>query len=407
MQRLIFLNRFFYPDHSATSQMLSELAFHLAESGYEVHVITSRQRYDNPRALLSANERVRGVEVHRAAGTHFGRRGLAGRAVDYLSYLVSSRTLVRKLACAGNIIVAKTDPPLLSITAKQAARVKGAHLVNWLQDLYPEVAVALGVPYIKGPVAHYLKALRDRSIRFATMNVAVGEKMAANVQASGAPASRVHVIPNWCNDNDIVPVPPAENSLRAAWGLEGKFVVGYSGNLGRAHEFETILGAAELLKADASILFLFIGGGHGFDALRRRVDQQGLQHMFRFLPYQEGAQLKYSLGAPDVHLLSLRPEVEGLIVPSKFYGIAAAGRPIIAVIAKDGELAQPITQWQCGLVVEPHQPQDLAQAISTLAADRAECADMGKRARDMLDAEYTRQQAFERWREVFEQISGG
>jgi glycosyltransferase involved in cell wall biosynthesis len=400
MPRLIFLNRFFFPDHSATSQILGDLAFHLAEARWEVHVVASRQLYDDPGAQLPKEETIRGVRVHRIAGTRFGRKGLAGRALDYLSYFVSSYLQVLKLARAGDIVIAKTDPPLLSIIATLAARQKRALLVNWLQDLYPEVATQLGVPHLEGPIVRILRRLRDWSLSSAAANVVVGKNMAAKVAACGAPVSTIEVIPNWCADDAIVPVPPDENPLRRAWDLQSRFVVGYSGNLGRAHEFETILAAAEHLRDDSRIVFLFIGGGHSFDELRRRVEELKLQRMFRFLPYQARADLKYSLGVPDVHLLSLRPEVEGLIVPSKFYGIAAAGRPIVAVIARDGEFAGSIEKWTCGLVIEPGRGEDLSRAISELSVDHERCATMGRRAREMLEAEFTRRRAFDRWDSV-------
>jgi colanic acid biosynthesis glycosyl transferase WcaI len=400
MPRLIFVNRFFFPDHSATSQILSDLAFHLAEFGSDVHVITSQQRYDDARAALPARETVRGVEVHRIATTRFGRKNLFGRAADYLSFYASVRKALLQTARKDDIIIAKTDPPLLSIVAMHPAKHKGAHLINWLQDLYPEVAVNLGVPSVGGPAGHVLKLLRDRSLRFAAMNVTVGAKMAAKVTASAGPEAAVRVIPNWANDEDIIPVAHSENPLRTAWGVADKFIVGYSGNLGRAHEFQTLLGAADRLRGDGRIVFLFVGGGHSFDELARRVNEQGLEQMFRFMPYQDRALLKYSLGVPDVHLLSLRPEVEGLIVPSKFYGIAAAGRPVMAVIARDGEFALLIEKWHCGRAIEPGQTAELADAISTLAQDKARCVEMGQQSRRMLEAEFTRQRAYERWSDV-------
>jgi glycosyltransferase involved in cell wall biosynthesis len=404
MRRVIFLNRFFFPDHSATSQVLSDLAFHLAASGREIHVIASRQRYDEPNALLPIEETISGVHVHRITSTRFGRGKLVGRAFDYISFYASLRNALLDLAKPGDIIVAKTDPPLLSIAAIGPARRTGARLINWLQDLYPEVAINLGIPYLRGPVGFTLKSLRDRSLKLAAMNVAVGNKMAARVRASGAAAERLSVIPNWCNDSDVVPIAAADNALRWKWKLVDRFVVGYSGNLGRAHEFETVLGAADRLRNNARIAFLFIGGGHSFDGLIRRVQECKLESMFQFAPYQEGAQLRYSLGAPDVHLISLRPEVEGMIVPSKFYGIAAAGRPILAIIARDGELAPLIEGHRCGLVIEPGRPAELAQAISALANDAVRCAEMGRRARRMLDAEFTRQTAFERWRALLDRV---
>jgi colanic acid biosynthesis glycosyl transferase WcaI len=126
--------------------------------------------------------------------------------------------------------------------------------------------------------------------------------------------------------------------------------------------------------------------------------------MFRFMPYQDRKHLKHSLGVPDVHLLSLRPEVEGFIVPSKFYGIAAAGRAILAIIARDGEFAQLIEEYQCGLVIEPGQTAELAEVILALSEDAVQCSKMGKQSRIMLEADFTRQKAFERWREVLDQI---
>src|SRR6266699_5842611 len=150
MKRIIFLNRFFYPDHSATSQLLSDLAFHLASCGHEVCVITSQQRYDAPQARLPETETIAGVKVHRIATTRFGRSAMLGRGFDYLSFYVSMKRAVLALANRGDILVAKTDPPLLCVLAMQVAKRGSLHLVNWLQDLYPEVAVQLGVPFVRG-----------------------------------------------------------------------------------------------------------------------------------------------------------------------------------------------------------------------------------------------------------------
>jgi colanic acid biosynthesis glycosyl transferase WcaI len=145
MKRVFFLNRYFFPDHSATSQILSQLAFHLAESGRNIHVITSQQIYDNPGACLAAQEVLRGVTIHRISSTQFGRSALLGRAIDYLSFYVAAWRLLFATADRGDILVPMTDPPLLSIIGMRVARRRRAHLVNWLQDIYPEIAAALNV----------------------------------------------------------------------------------------------------------------------------------------------------------------------------------------------------------------------------------------------------------------------
>jgi colanic acid biosynthesis glycosyl transferase WcaI len=400
MKRIIFLNRYFFPDHSATSQLVSDLAFHLAERGHDVRVFTSRQLYDDPFAALPEGEVVRGVAIRRLATTRFGRAGLFGRGFDYASFYREVWRAVIEAGEPGDILVAKTDPPLLCLPALQAARRRRLLLVNWLQDLYPEVAMRLKVPLLGSPAGRILLRMRDAALRAAAANVAVGERMAAVVRDRGVPGNRLHVIPNWCDDEDIRPLSSPENPLRHEWRLEDKFVVGYSGNLGRSHEYATLLEAARRLRDDVRLVFLFIGGGSQFHALAREVSAQGLGDRFRFLPYQERAQLKYSLGVADVHWLSLRPELEGLIVPSKFYGIAAAGRPTIAITAPDGEIARLVRDNRCGFAIAPGDGPALADALRRLLESPAMVADMGRRARTVLEADFTRAQAFARWERV-------
>jgi glycosyltransferase involved in cell wall biosynthesis len=262
MKRVIFLNRFFYPDHSATSQIVSDLAFHLAASGMDVHVITSGQLYDSPRALLAKEEIVNGVHIHRMPTTRFGRSGLLGRAIDYASYYGLMWHRASSLAGAGDILVAKTDPPLTSIVAMRVAQQTKARLVNWLQDIYPGIAGELGVPLMRGMFGRALCRLRDHSLRRAAANVVVGRRMAERLQSFGVASHHVHVIPNWSDDEALCAVRSEENPLHREWGLERKFVVGYSGNLGRAHEIDTVLSAAALLRDHPHIVFLFIGGGN-------------------------------------------------------------------------------------------------------------------------------------------------
>ncbi len=402
MRRLIFVNRFFFPDHSATSQILSDLAFYLAGVGREVHVVTSRQSYNDPKAALPDHEIINDVRVHRVTSTRFGRSALLGRAIDYVSFYRSVRRCLAELARQGDIVIAKTDPPLLSVIAMAPAHRSGARLINWLQDIYPETAAVLGVPLMRGPVAASLAALRNRTLRQAEATVVVGDLMGQRIASLGAPATHIHVIANWCNDEEIRPIAPGENPLRREWDLADKFVVGYSGNLGRAHEYDTLLAAAERLRDDARYVFLMIGGGKRFEELAAAVKQRRLDGSFRFLTYQEQPTLPYSLSLPDMHWLSLNPKLEGLLVPSKFYGIAAAGKPIIFIGDKDGEVARLVRQHGCGLVIAPGDADILVDTLRKWINSPAIIAEMGLRARAMLDARYTRQQGLARWRALLE-----
>jgi len=225
---------------------------------------------------------------------------------------------------------------LISIVAAVVAWLRGARLVNWVQDVFPETAMALGVRGVNGLLGRALQRMRDASLRQADVNIVLGEKMAAYLTGRGARPDRIKVIHNWVDDEAIVPVPRERNRLREQWGLATKFVVGYSGNMGRAHEFETILETAAQLRSETDIVVLFIGGGNQKAYLENETIKRELTQVL-FKPYQDRETLPESLGVADAHLISLRPELESFILPSKFYGVAAAGRPMIFIGDPGGE----------------------------------------------------------------------
>lgn len=399
--KLIFLNRYFFPDHSATSQLLSDIAFYLAGRGHEVHVISSRQLYDAPEAQLASFEQVHGVQVHRVWTSRFGRTNLPGRAADYLSFYVTATLKLFSLADSSTVVVAKTDPPLISVPASWVARWRGACLVNWLQDVFPEVAVKLGVKALAGRFGACVCALRNASLQAADMNVVIGQRMALKIRNCGVDADKVRVVSNWVDGGVITPISPETNPLRINWDLTGKFVVMYSGNMGRAHEFETILDAATLLQSDTRFVFLFVGGGNQRGPLGNAVASLGLANV-QFRPYQPRDQLGLSLSVGDVHLISLRPELEGLIVPSKFYGVLAAGRPVVFVGAADGDLALQITSADCGVVAERSDARGLANLLKRLADTPSEAERMGSNGRRLFDGKLNQSKAMADWEEVLE-----
>lgn len=394
--KVVFVNRYFHPDISATSQMLSDLAFHLADE-FEAHVVTSRQEYGAPGARLPSSETVRGVRVHRVWTSRFGRSTLPGRALDYLTFHASATLMLLRLARRGDVIVAMTDPPLVSIPAALVARMRRAQLVNWLQDIFPEAARELGVALFRGPLGTSAAWLRDRSLRRARSNVALADSMAAAIAAKGVARERIAVIHNWADGREIAPLDPGLNALRAAWGFAGKFVVGYSGNMGRAHDFAAVLGAAQRLASRSDIRFLLVGDGNQRAALEAEVARRGL-HNVSFQPYQPREALGRSLTVPDCHLVSLKPELEGLIVPSKLYSSLAAGRPVLFLGSAQGEAARLIgVPPACGLRVAADDGEGLAAAIETLRDDPEKCAQMGAAGRRLFEARFDRTHAMHQW----------
>jgi colanic acid biosynthesis glycosyl transferase WcaI len=402
--RIVFVNRYFFPDQSATSRMLTDLAFRLAERGLSVAVLTSRQLYENPRAALPPYEVARGVSIHRVSTAVRGRARLAGRALDYLSFHVAAGLALLKLLRRGDVVVAKTDPPLISIIVSHAARWRGAVLVNWLQDLFPEVASVLTPNLIPKRIEHQLAAARDRSLRRAAMNVVLGEGMRDRVLSAGVNAARVRIVPNWADTTSVVPQPTADSATRRRIGLDDRFVIGYSGNLGRAHDFETLIGAGRLMRSDPRFAFLITGGGAKAEAVRNSVQAQGLDS-FYFQNYQPAELLSDSLAAADVHLVSLLPALEGLIVPSKLYGILAAGRPVVFVGDTRSDLAKLIREQRCGIVVAVGDCEGLATELRALLDDPARRGSMGSRARELALARYTKEHAVADWLALLDVIA--
>jgi glycosyltransferase involved in cell wall biosynthesis len=268
-----------------------------------------------------------------------------------------------------------------------------------------------------------LRWLRNRTLRSALTNVVLGERMAARVEDQGVARSRITVIPNWADGRAIVPVAPDQNPLQQEWGLSDAFVVGYSGNLGRAHEIETLLEAANLIESgqheqvDAidpgnqsdhkPVHWLFIGSGAQTDRLKQLVDDRGLRS-FSFKPYQPRDQLAQSLSVADVHLVSLRPALEGLIVPSKYYGIAAVGRPAIFIGDRDGEIARILDSCDGGIAVDEGDAETLAATITNLAREPRRAQRMGRNARVYFDEHFDVECAIAKWQDVLERagVSG-
>jgi colanic acid biosynthesis glycosyl transferase WcaI len=404
-QRVIFVNRYYEPDESATSQMLTDLARGLAVKGFDVHVVCSRQLYDSPGTRLVPHERRSNVAVHRVVTTRFGRRGFAGRAMDYASFYVNCAAKLLGLLRRGDILVVMTDPPLLSILSAPIAKAKGVAFITWQQDVFPEIASHLGANPLPNTLDAFLRRIRDASLRTATMNVVIGNRMQAYFLARRIEETRIRVIENWADETAITPKPTNASVLRASLNLGPCFVACYSGNLGRAHEFDTLLEAADHLRTEQAYVFLMIGGGAKMDALKRAVDARELKN-FRFLPYQPRETLEDSLAAADVQLACLLPALEGLIVPSKLYGVLAAGRPMIFIGDTNGHIGRVIELAECGLAVDVGDWKALVAALRKLAKSTDCRQRMGERARRLLCDEYGLSRAIDKWVALLGAVSG-
>jgi colanic acid biosynthesis glycosyl transferase WcaI len=402
--RVVFVNRFYFPDESATSQLLSDLTDALASDGIEIHVVTSRLLYGGTGRSLPARESRGDIKVHRVWTTAFGRFS-RGRIFDYLTFHAACFLCLARVARRDDVVVAKTDPPLLSVTAFAAAMLKRSRLVNWLQDLFPEVAERLAGNGRVSRALAPLKWVRNLSLRHADENVVIGDRMRdVLVNDARVPPAKVSVVHNWIDGTVIMPMQRHENPLRKEWALGDRFVVGYAGNLGRVHALDALIETAFIVKDDPDIVFVLIGEGYQRQRLEAECSRRGLFNIL-FKPYLPRERLRSGLTLPDVHLVSLSPAMEGLVVPSKIYGAMAAGVPVVFIGDNDGEVAKMLQeQPAAGYVVGVDAADHLASVITHLARTPADRASMGAAARQRFTSRFDRSIAIASWKRALSQL---
>jgi glycosyltransferase involved in cell wall biosynthesis len=398
IRHVAFFNRSFYPDTTATGQLLTELAEGLVQThGCRVSVVAGGGR----RGVLQ-RERYHGIEIHRARGTRWSKRHFAGRFSNYVSYFLSACYAGLKLE-RPDVIVAQTDPPIIGLAAYLAARRFGVPFVMAYKDVFPEVARLLE-DFHSESVYAVLQAVNRFLARRADRVVALGDTMRRMlIEGKGADPAKTVVIPDWADCGEIVPGPKL-NDFSRAHGLADKFVVMHSGNIGLSQGLETLVQAAEELRGVEDLAVVFVGEGVKKAALQEDVRARGL-HNVRFLPFQPKERLAESYASADVFVISLKVGMAGYIVPSKLYGILAAGRPYVAVVEDTSEVATITRRYGCGLLAEPGKPRDLADKILKLYHDRPLGRGLGARARRAAFA-FDRPRQVQAYYDLFRELTG-
>jgi glycosyltransferase involved in cell wall biosynthesis len=404
---IAFFNRSFHPDQTATGQLLTDLCEDLVHvHGCRVSVVAGPPLQPLPgqatasRRLVS-RESHHGIEVLRARGTRLSKRRFAGRATNYLTYF-SSACLAGLRLDRPDVVVALTDPPIIGLAAWLASRRFRAPLVMAYKDLFPEVTVLLD-DFHSDTINAGLQAVNRFLVRRAARNVALGETMRARlIENKGAPPERTVIIPDWADTAAIAP-GPKDNAFAREHGLAAPFVVMHSGNLGLSQSLETIVEAAAALADLPDLVVVFQGDGVRKDELRRQAEALGLRNV-RFLPFAPTSRLGESFAAADVFVVSLQRGLAGYIVPSKLYGILAAGRPYVAAVEDDCEVATITRRHDCGLVVEPGNAQAMAGAIRAFYEDRPMTRRRGEHARQ-VGLTFDRQVQVRRYLELFRDVT--
>src|SRR5271154_4794198 len=405
---ILLLNEYYPPDTSATAKMAAQVAVALAQR-HQVTVVAGRPSYDPearyPYALLRRDTRNK-VTVECVGSTAFPRHRMPRRVANYLSYLALA--VPRALALRPDVILAMTDPPVAGIAGAFVARLAGRPFVYNIRDLCPDMAVG-GDIVSAGKWAARWESLHRWALKQAARVIVLGDDMRERILAKGIAPERVVVV----RDGTTPTTAPATTPASAAAQMPDRsdpivqeirhgfpFVVLHAGNLGFYGAWDTLLAAAKILSNENSG-FVFIGDGANRAALESSA--RDLENV-KFAPFRPVEEIAQVMMAGDVHVVTVKRGLEGVVVPSKLYSILAAGRPIIVIAPAECDAARIVVESGCGVAADPDDPSAVAAAIRELRAQPVRLGEMGRRARETA-AKYARVYELECFVAIIESVA--
>ncbi len=395
---ILVLNQYYPPDTSATAKMAAQVVERLSRE-HRVTVLAGRPSYDPseryPARLLRRD--VQGdVTIERVGSTTYSRHRMGGRVSNYLSYL--SLAIPHALTIRPDVILAMTDPPFAGIAGALVSKLSGRPLVYNIRDLYPDMAI--GGSIVKpSRLVRLWENLHRRSLRQAAKIIVLGEDMRERILSKGIAAEKIAVV----RDGTSLPEKLASADHPVVQEIRNgfPFTVIHAGNLGFYGAWDTLIRAAEILGGDG-VGFVFIGDG----ASRSRIEASANgSRQIRFLPFRPPEQIPFVMAAGDLHIVTVKRGLEGVVVPSKFYSILAAGRPVFAVAPESCEVVRIVRQSGCGIVADPDDPQSVVRALREIRGDRARLDYMGRRAREIAK-NFVRADELDRFTEIVEEAAG-
>ena len=397
--RLLILTQFFPPDFAATGQLIEELANQLSRQDVNVNVFTGQPGYAFAKGEAPQVEKTESVWVKRSRITQL--LPSKGKALNGLLFALRAIFHLMRRSRQYDVLLVTTAPPFLPVIGYLANLFLGTRYVCLLYDLYPDIAIELDIIDAKHPIARMWRAInRQVWLRSASIIVLSSSMKKRIVENCPEVEHKISIIHSWSNEKQIVPIAKAENWFAKEHALTDDFVVLYSGNMGRCHDIDTLLEAAQLLESEP-ILFVCIGGGAKREQLIADVESLGLKN-FRFLPYQDKAVLPYSLTASDLSLVSVAEGMESLVAPSKLYPAMATGRPIAAICPSASYLGPLLETASCGAAFKNGDAQQLAAFIRKLSTDLDMAQRLGDAGRKYLESHFTPNIISRQYRKVIE-----
>jgi colanic acid biosynthesis glycosyl transferase WcaI len=407
-KKIVFVINYFYPDFASTGQLMTELCLELQHE-FDIVVIAAlpESGKKDARAMLQS-DKLEGIKIVRIKLPELNKRSKWSRVKYICSYFIMALVVLMKEKNTDIIFTISTPPIIGGFIGTLGKLFKGSKHIYNIQDFNPEQAEA--VSYVKGRWLFSLARFWDNvNCKYADHIIMVGQDMQETLigRLKGARIPDHSVINNWTDENDIVPLTkdhPEVQQFIQSHDLAGKFIVMYSGNLGLYYDLENLIKVPQLFEKEEGILFLFIGDGAVSDEMKNYIQENHVTNV-RFLPLQPKERIKFTLNAADVHLVVNQKGIKGVSVPSKIYGVMAAGKPILGVLEKGSEAEYLITTSNSGLIVMPKQYEELVDKIKLLHASSQEgLQEMGSNGRRYLETHLRKQMSIQKYQNILNRI---
>ena len=405
--RVLLYSYNYYPEPIGIAPLMTELAEGLVKRGHQVRVVTAmpnypeRKIYPEYRGRLYKSEVRNGVEIDRCFVAIRPKPGLVGRALLDGSFAILS--FLKAISGWRPDVILSTSPSLPACVPVAIAKtLYRCPVVLSLQDILPEAAVQTGL--ITHPLAiKVFEQLEKFAYASATKISVITPSFAKNLVEKGVPISKMECISNWVDVGFVRPLPKEDNAFRRAYGLAGKFVVLYSGNIARTQGVRTIIRTASQMQDNRDIQFIIVGEESQLVELNELCEELSVQNV-KLLPFVPDDQFPEMLAAADVSLIMQKRNVVGFNMPSKTQKIMASGRPVIASVPANGSAAEAIRQSGSGLIVEPESPTELAKAIEVLYHDPEQSAELSRRGRQFAIDNYSFDQAINAYEALLKSV---
>lgn len=390
--KILFMAQCYAPENISAAVLITDLAADLAKRGHQVTIVTGAPNYPQGRIFkgyrnsLYAVEVLDDVRVIRTWSFISPSKKFWSRLFHYGTY--SATAFYGGLFAGRPDVIVSYSPPLpLGLSAWLLSLIFRVPWVLQIEDLYPDAAIAAGVMTNNWVVKFFL-GMENFLYRHAEGISVISKNFRLALLAKGIRNSKIKTIPVWADPDEVQPMQK-QNAFRHEHGLDDKFVVMYSGNIGLTSCLEDILHAAEILQKQTDIQFVIVGEGVKKQALEAETKAKKLPNIL-FLPYQPREKFPQMLAAADVGLVTLNAGAALSSLPSKTFNVMASARPILAVTPSGSEVMQIVEEAGCGWNIPPESPEKLADAITQLKERQAEMIQMGQNGRACLEKKYSR-----------------